>query len=85
MVQVDKDVWVAECDGCGKTVDLDESRFDYGKPEDWFSLVCQAEFTIKTFCSKPCVAQWAAGEVPTSAELTQIAREAFAQASGAQH
>lgn len=80
MTQVEKNVDVAECDVCGATqeVPADEA---FSRPPDWFSIG-QGLTLAGIFCSKACVGKWAAADGLTSAEATDIARQAFKATSG---
>lgn len=76
-VMTEADVRLVDCDGCGSTAEV--PRFsDATKPDDWL-LVASGGEVHGVFCSRDCVRQWASG----GTELTQIAREVFARATGA--
>lgn len=82
MVPTEQSVAVVECDNCGKSGEFPENAYGRHCPADWFTVGSGAE-VLGVFCSKACVAQWASTASPTSADLTNIARESFAKATQA--
>lgn len=80
MVPTEQDIAVVDCDNCGKSVDVPKDQLAYRVPEGWVYVWSGKDWV---FCSKVCLAQWASADGSTSAELTKIAREAFARTTGA--